>query len=162
MKKAIAAAGTCAKPHRWRHTATVIGARSVWNLKPKPAAQRTYLVEGRRRRGGDGPDRHFAAGGGAPTAATLRSSLDGASSTSLMQLGGLVKANNVRSFKLSPLQLVPGRYVFAALLHATMNPGTNQAAGQQAVHDPLMSSTAAPRILPARSRSRTSFASASG
>jgi hypothetical protein len=64
----------------------------------------------------------FAANGGVPTPATLRSSLDGASSSALMQLGGIVKANNVRSFKLSPLQLAPGRYVFAALLHATMNP----------------------------------------
>jgi hypothetical protein len=28
----------------------------------------------------------------------------------------------VRSFKFSRLQLMPGRYVFAALLKATMNP----------------------------------------
>lgn len=122
VKKAVAAAGTCAKPHRWRHTATVIGARSVWNLKPKPAAQRTFWSKVGAGEEVTAQTGIFAANGGAPTAATLRSSLDGASSTSLMQLGGLVKANNVRSFKLSPLQLAPGRYVFAALLHATMNP----------------------------------------
>jgi hypothetical protein len=37
------------------------------------------------------------------------------------QLGGLVKANSSRTFKLRG-RLVPGRYVYAALMKATMNP----------------------------------------
>jgi hypothetical protein len=37
-------------------------------------------------------------------------------------LSGVVKANSVRSFKFHPLRLAPGRYVFAALLRAAMNP----------------------------------------
>ena len=162
VKKAIAAAGTCAKPHGWRHTATVIGARSVWNLKPKPAAQRTFWSKVGAGEEVTARTGIFAASVGAPTAATLRSSLDGASSTSLMQLGGLVKANNVRSFKLSPLQLAPGRYLFAALLHATMNPARTKLLISKPFTIQLTSSTAAPRTLPARSRSSTSFACASG
>ena len=126
VRKAIAAAGTCAKPHRWRHTSSVIGARGIWNLKPKPAVQRTFWSKVGAGEEVTAQTGIFAAGSGAPSASKLRSSLDGApsgtSADSLMQLGGLVKANNVRSFKLSPVQLSPGRYVFAALLHATMNP----------------------------------------
>ena len=38
------------------------------------------------------------------------------------QFGGLVKANSTRSFKFHG-QLAPGRYVFAALMTATTNPG---------------------------------------
>jgi hypothetical protein len=122
VKKAVAGAGTCAKPHRWRHTATVIGARSVWNLKPKPAAQRTFWSKVGAGEEVTAQTGIFAANLGTPSAASLRTALNGGFSTALMQLGGLVRANNVRSFKFSRLQLMPGRYVFAALLKATMNP----------------------------------------
>src|SRR5262249_31426181 len=122
VKKAIAAAGTCAKPHGWKHASTVIGARGIWNLKPKPAVQTTFWSKVGTGEEATVQTGIFAADGGTPSAATLRSALDGGTSAALMQVGGLVKANSVRSFKFSRLPLATGRYVFAALLHATMNP----------------------------------------
>ena len=48
-------------------------------------------------------------------------SLDGGPAGALPSVGGLVKANSSRRFTLHG-RLAPGRYVFAALLRATMNP----------------------------------------
>jgi len=122
-KKAIAAAGTCEKPHGWKHATTVIGARGIWNLKPKPAVQTTFWSKVGTGEEATAQTGIFAADTGTPGAATLRNALDrGSGSGAIMQLGGLVKANSVRSFKFSQLPLATGRYVFAALLHATMNP----------------------------------------
>jgi hypothetical protein len=118
VKKAIAAGGTCPKLHTWRHTTGVIGARGTWNLKLKLAAQRTFWMKV-----GAGEEATAAVGVFAAGAASVRSSLEGGTSTAEMQIGGLLKANIVRTFKFTRLQLVPGRYVFAALLRATMNPG---------------------------------------
>src|SRR5207249_10590007 len=41
-KKAIAAGHTCAGPHAWRHTTSVVGARAGANLSDKLAAQRVF------------------------------------------------------------------------------------------------------------------------
>ena len=100
----------------------MLGARSVWNLKPKPAKQRTFWSKVGAGEEVTAQTGIFSANLGTPSAGTLRAALNGGFSTALMQIGGLVKANNVRSFKFSQLQLAPGRYVFAALLKATMNP----------------------------------------
>jgi hypothetical protein len=123
VKKAIAAAGTCAKPHAWRHTTGVIGARGTWNLKPKIRRQRTFWSQVGAGEEATVETGIFDATAGTPAAASLRTSLSGGPSTALAQLGGLVKANTSRAFRFSPVRLVPGRYVFAALLRATMNPG---------------------------------------
>ncbi len=117
VRKAIAAGGTCATPHAWRHATGVIGARGSWNLKPKLAAQRTFWVKV-----GAGEEATAEVGVFAAGTPSLRGSLEGGASTAEMQMGGLLRANIVRTFKFTRLQLVPGRYVFAALLHATMNP----------------------------------------
>ena len=117
VKKAIAAAGTCPALHAWKHTSTVIGAKGIWNLKLKPTKQKTYWSQV-----GAGEDATvvtgiFPADGVRPTAASFA-----AGSTAVKMLSGVVKANSIRSFKFHPLKLAPGRYVFAALLTAAMNP----------------------------------------
>jgi hypothetical protein len=122
VKKAIAAAGTCATPHTWRHTTGVIGARGTWNLKPKTKRQRTFWSQVAVGEEATVETGIFDATVGRLPAASLRSALDGGPSTALAQLGGLVKANTARTFRFSPVQLDPGRYVFAALVQATMNP----------------------------------------
>ena len=63
----------------------------------------------------------FPASPGTIGALSLRGALQ-AKAGALMELGGLVKANSTRSFKFHG-QLAPGRYVFAALMTATTNPG---------------------------------------
>ena len=122
VKKAIAAARTCAKPHTWRHTTAVIGARGQFNVTTKLAAQRTFwskVVTGEEATVQTGI---FPASPTTLGAQSLRSALvAGGSSTGVTQLGGLVKANSSRTFKLRG-KLVPGRYVYAALMKATMNP----------------------------------------
>ncbi len=121
VQRAIAAAGTCAAPQAWRHATTVLGARGMFNVEPKPAAQRVFwakVATGEEARAETGI---FAAASGTPGAASLRRSLGGGLSGALMELRGLVKANSTRSFKFRG-QLAPGRYVFAALVRATMNP----------------------------------------
>lgn len=121
VKKAIAAAGTCPELHAWKHTTSVIGARGFFNVTPKPAAQQVFWSKV-----GTGEEATAETGiFPAPTpgtigAVSIRGSL-AAKSGALMQLGGLVKANSTRSFKFRG-QLQPGRYVFGALLTATMNP----------------------------------------
>jgi hypothetical protein len=122
VKKAIAAAGTCAKPHEWRHTTGVIGARGTWNLRPKTARQRSFWSQVGAGEEATVETGIFDATAGTPAAAALRSALAGGPSTALARAGGLVKANTSRAFRFSPVQLSPGRYVFAALLRATMNP----------------------------------------
>ncbi len=121
VRKAIAAAGTCAKPHAWKHTTSVIGARAVWNLALKPAKQITFWS-----RVGTGEEATAQTGifpaSSAASAAGIRQSLAGGPSTAVMQMGGLVAANSLRSFKFHGTPLAPGRYVFAALLKATMDP----------------------------------------
>lgn len=121
VKKAIAAAGTCPALHGWRHSAAVIGARGLFNVRRKPAQQKVFwstVATGEEATAVTGV---FPADAGVPAAADLRQSLDGGVAEVLQQLGGLVKANSSRSFKFHG-RLTPGRYVFAALLRATMNP----------------------------------------
>ncbi len=121
VKRAIAAAGTCAAPHGWRHVTTVIGARGQFNVKVKPAAQRVFWSTVATGEEATAQTSIFPASAGAPAAEQLRQSLDGGPAATLPPLSGLVKANSSRSFKFHG-RLAPGRYVFAALLRATMNP----------------------------------------
>jgi hypothetical protein len=121
VKDAIAAAGNCPALHAWRHSTTVIGARGQFNVKVKPAVQKVFWSQVATGEEATAVTGIFPAAGGAPAAAELRQSLDGRPSGALLPLGGLVKANSSRSFKFHG-RLAPGRYVFAALLRATMNP----------------------------------------
>jgi hypothetical protein len=121
VKTAIAAAGSCPALHAWRHSTMVIGARGQFNVTVKPAAQRVFWSKVATGEEATAKTGIFPAGGGAPAATELRQSFDGGPSGALPQLGGLVKANSSRSFKFHG-RLAPGRYVFAALLTATMNP----------------------------------------
>jgi hypothetical protein len=119
VKKAIAAAGTCATPHGWRHTTAVIAARAVFNVKAKLSAQTKFFVKVGAGEEANAQTGIFSVASGKPGPSALRRSLD--SSAALVQAGGLVRANVVRTFTLTG-SLTPGRYVFATLLHATMNP----------------------------------------
>jgi hypothetical protein len=122
VKTSIAAARTCAKPHKWRHATGVIGARGQFNVTTKPAAQRTFWSKVATGEEATAQTGIFPSSPSTLGAASLRSALvAGGTSTGVAQLGGLVKANSSRSFKFHG-KLVPGRYVFAALMKATMNP----------------------------------------
>jgi len=123
VKQAIAGARTCPALHAWRHTTSVIGAHAGYNLTTKPAAQRVFWTTVSTGEEATARVGIFAAAGVPPLREALRGSLDGGPPTAaLRQLGGLVKANSSRGFEFHG-RLVPGRYVFAALLRATMNPG---------------------------------------
>jgi len=118
VKSAIAAARTCTALHAWKHSTTVIGASAAFNVTPKIAAQKVFW--GTVRTG----EEATARAGIFPLAigrAQLRASLADGPSAALMQLGGLVRANSARGFKFLG-RLARGRYVFATLLTATMNP----------------------------------------
>ena len=121
VKKAIAAAGTCPALHPWLHATSVIGARQYFNVTPKPAAQKVFWSKVGTGEEATAETGIFpAAAPGTLGSVSFRSALQ-AKTGALMELGGLVKANSTRSFKFHG-QLTPGRYVFAALLTATMNP----------------------------------------
>jgi hypothetical protein len=120
-KKAIAAAGTCAAPHGWRHATTVIGARGQFNVTAKSAAQRVFWSRFATGEEATAVTGIFPVGTGAPAVDQLRQSFSVGPVGALRPLSGRVKANSSRSFKFHG-RLVPGRYVFAALLRATMNP----------------------------------------
>jgi hypothetical protein len=120
VKKAIAAAGSCKAPHAWRHTASVIGARAAFNVATKLTAQTKFFVKVGAAEEATAQTGIFPADTGKPDAATLRQSFDGAPGP-LVRRGGLVRANVTRTFTLKGT-LVPGHYVFATLLRATMNP----------------------------------------
>lgn len=123
VKKAIAAARTCASPHTWRHTSRVVGARAGFNLADKLVAQRVFWVTVSTGEEATARTGIFAATDGvAPSRRALRASLTvGPQTAALKQLGGLVKANSSRGFTFRG-RLSAGQYVFAALLRATMNP----------------------------------------
>jgi hypothetical protein len=121
VKSAIAAAVSCPALHAWRHSTTVIGARGQFNVKAKPAAQKVFWSTVSTGEEATAVTGIFPADGGAPAGAELRQSLVGGPAGAVLQLGGLVRANSSRSFKFHG-RLAPGRYVFAALLRATMNP----------------------------------------
>ena len=123
VKKAIAAAGTCAKPHTWKHTTAVIGAKGKFNVTSKPAAQRTFWSTFGAGEEVSASTAIFPVTIGALPTSSLRTALDGGptAAAALPPLSGIVKANTNRSFKFRG-RLAPGRYVYAALLHATMNP----------------------------------------
>jgi hypothetical protein len=121
VKKAIAAAGICSVPHTWRHATTVLGTRVSFAAGPKLSIQRKFFA-----RVGAGEEATsklgiFPADGGRPTLAALRQSFAANAPDALVRGGGLLRANVVRTFTLKG-RLVPGRYVFAALVRATMNP----------------------------------------
>jgi hypothetical protein len=120
VKKAIAAAGTCPAFHAWKHATTVIGARQYFNVRAKPAAQKVFWSKIGTGEEAMAETGIFPADPGAVGAVSIRSALQ-TKTGALMELGGLVKANSTRSFKFHG-RLAPGRYVFAALLSATMNP----------------------------------------
>jgi hypothetical protein len=122
VKQAIAAARTCAKPHAWKHTTAVIGAKGSFNVTTKVAAQRTW-----RSTAGAGEEvvatTSIFPASGASARSLLRAALgNGATGiASMPPASGQIKANTSRTFTLRG-KLPPGRYVYAALLHATMNP----------------------------------------
>ena len=122
VKRAIAAASICAAQHAWHHTTAVIGARSRFNVRPKPAVQRVFWSTVATGEEATAETAIFPADVGAASS-LLRQSLDGGpvEAGGLPPLHGLVRANSGRSFKFHG-RLAPGRYVFAALLRATMNP----------------------------------------
>jgi hypothetical protein len=123
VKAAIAAARTCAQPHGWKHTTAVIGAKGSFNVTTKIAAQRTFRSTVGAGEEATATTSIFPATIGAAARSSLRSALDGSAGTitALPPLGGLIKANTTRTFKLQG-RLAPGRYVYAALLKATMDP----------------------------------------
>jgi hypothetical protein len=122
VKQAIAGARTCAQPHAWKHTTAVIGAKGSFNVTAKVAAQRTW-----RSTVGAGEEVVAATSIFPATEASQRSLLraalgNGATGIASMPLArGTIKANTSRTFRLQG-KLARGRYVYAALLHATMNP----------------------------------------
>jgi hypothetical protein len=120
VKQAIAGARTCAQPHAWKHTTAVIGAKGSFNVTTKVAAQRTW-----RSTVGAGEEVNATTSifPVATAKASLRAALaNGATGiASLSPSSGLIKANTSRTFTLQG-KLAPGRYVYAGLLHATMNP----------------------------------------
>ncbi len=120
VKQAIAAARACAKPHTWKHTTVVIGAKGSFNVTTKVAAQRTWRSTAGAGEEVSATTSIFPA---ATTAALIRAALgNGATGiASLPSASGLIKANTSRTFMLRG-KLAPGRYVYAVQLHATMNP----------------------------------------
>jgi hypothetical protein len=112
----------CAAPHAWRHSTTVIGARAVSNVADKLAAQHVFWTTVSTGEEATARAGIFAAGGGVrPLGVSLRRSLDvGPATAAVPQLGGLVKANSSRGFEFHG-SLVPGQYVYAVLMRATMN-----------------------------------------
>ena len=122
VKRAIAAAGTCSAPHTWRHMTTVLGARVVFDARPKLSIQRKFFAKLGAGEEATSQIGIFPADAGRPTAAALRGSFAADAPDALVRGGGLLRANVVRTFTLKG-ELVPGRYVFAALLRATMNTG---------------------------------------
>jgi hypothetical protein len=121
VKKAIAAAATCSAPHTWRHITTVLGARMSFDARPKLSIQRKFFAKAGAGEEATSQLGIFPADGGRPTAGALRQSFAGNSTDALVRGGGLLRANVVRTFTLKG-ELVPGRYVFAVLVRATMNP----------------------------------------
>jgi hypothetical protein len=118
VKKAIAA-GTCNTPHTWRHLTAVLGARMSFDATAKLAVQRMFFAKVGAAEEATAQIGIFPAGTGQPATALRQSFADG--SVALLKGGGTLRANIVRTFTLKG-QLVPGRYVFAALVRATMNP----------------------------------------
>ena len=118
VKKAIAAAGTCSALHAWRHTTGVTGARMAFNARTKLAAQRKFFAKVGAGEEATARIGILAAGAGRPV---LRRWLAAGAEEAAVQGGGLVRANVTRTFTLHG-RLPPGRYVFGALLRATMNP----------------------------------------
>ncbi len=121
VKTAIAAARICPALHAWRHATTVIGARGMFNVRAKPAVQKVFWSTVATGEEATAQTAIFPADGGTPAVTALRQSLGGGPSGAFQPLSGLVRANSSRSFKFHG-RLTPGRYVFAALLRATMNP----------------------------------------
>jgi hypothetical protein len=121
VKRAIAAGGTCSAPHTWRHTTTVLGARMTFDARTKLAVQRMFFARVGAAEEATAQIGIFPAAAGTPATSALRQSLAGDAADALVQGGGLLRANVVRTFTLKG-QLVPGRYVFAALVRATMDP----------------------------------------
>jgi hypothetical protein len=115
--KAVIASRTCPALHAWKHSTTVIGASTAFNVAPKIAAQRVFWGTVRTGEEATAQAGIFPVGTGRTQ---LRASLAGPPAAA-MQLSGLVKANSARGFKFLG-RLARGRYVFAALLTATMNP----------------------------------------
>jgi hypothetical protein len=123
VKQAIAAARTCAAPHGWRHSTTVIGARAGSNVADKLAAQHVFWTTVSTGEEATAMAGIFAVGTRVrPAFALLRRSLDGGPATAAIpERGGLVKANSSRGFEFHG-SLAPGQYVYAVLMRATMNP----------------------------------------
>jgi hypothetical protein len=121
VKNAIAAAGTCNVRHTWRHTTIVTGARMAFDARTKLTIQRKFFAKLGAGEEATSQIGIFPADGGRPPAPALRRSFAADATDALVRGGGLLRANVVRTFTLKG-ELMPGRYVFAALLRATMNP----------------------------------------
>jgi hypothetical protein len=122
VQKAIAAAGTCPTPHTWKHTTTVIGVRGSFDLRDKTKKATGFpatVLTGEEVSavGGVFP----LTSGVVPSNAALRQAFAGGPFTPVLRIKGLVKANSSRTFKFKG-RLQPGRYVYAFLVSATMNP----------------------------------------
>jgi hypothetical protein len=100
---------------------TVLGARMAFDARPKLSIQRKFFARLGAGEEATSQIAIFPADGGRPTAAALRQSFAAGSPDALVRGGGLLRANVRRTFTLKG-ELVPGRYVFAAFLRATMNP----------------------------------------
>ncbi|HST25921.1 MAG TPA: hypothetical protein VLJ76_08010 [Gaiellaceae bacterium] len=118
VKAVIATAKTCPALHAWRHTTSVVGASAYFSTTPKIAAQKVWFGTVRT---GEEATVQLGIFPIATARTSLRSSLADGPSAALLQLGGFLKANSARGFKFHG-SLSPGRYVYAALLKATMNP----------------------------------------
>ena len=119
VKQAIAAGGTCNALHTWRHTTSVTGARMTFDARPKLSIQQKFFA-----RAGAGEEATaqlgiFPADGGKPAGPLLRQSF--AAGDAPVRGSGVLRANVIRTFTLKG-RLTPGRWVFAVLVQATVNP----------------------------------------
>lgn len=123
VRTAIAKVGTCAAPHVWHHSLSVDGARAVFNVTDKPAAQRQFWVKVRT-----GEEANVT-GGIFPVSvasATPRSVLGAALSSrtspgALLTAAAFLKANSGLALEFRGA-LERGQYIFAVLVRSTMNP----------------------------------------
>jgi hypothetical protein len=127
VRAAIAAAASCAAPHLWTHTETVLGAAATFDARDPWRRQRVFGLTATAAEPATGKAGIFRVG----PARTLRTteierSLAGLAPTApLLSVTKLVKAGYSPRLELRG-RLAPGTYVYAVRLTAEMNPARAQ------------------------------------
>ena len=122
VQNAAARAGTCTKPHTWRHSTGISGARATFGVSDRRTTQRKHWVivhAGEEVTATAGLFR--VSDGAVPPRTVLRQALDGAASGAVLEVSGLVKGNSGRALVLRGT-VTAGEYVYAVLMRSTMNP----------------------------------------